>query len=104
MSTDLTVTGKPAQLDRGVIADVGGRLTSQFADRLAAELVAPAPTVALLVQDEPAAPETQPETEVEPIDMLKLSVGTAAARYAGLIAISAGAVVLTWLVIRALRR
>jgi uncharacterized protein len=100
VSTDLTVTGKPAQFGRGMLSDVGGRLLGQFADCLAGELAGPPPSEEVAV----AAPETRPETEVEPIDVLKLSVGTAAARYAGLIALSAGAAVLTWLVIRALRR
>lgn len=101
VATDLSVTGKPAQFGRGMLADVGGRLVGQFADCLATELAAPPPPPA---EDVAVAPETRPETEVEPIDVLKLSVGTAAARYAGLIALSAGAAVLTWLVIRALRR
>ncbi|MGN9913049.1 SRPBCC family protein [Phytohabitans sp. LJ34] len=99
VTTDLTVTGKPAQFGRGMLSDVGGRLIGQFADCLAAELATPPP-----VEEVSPAPQTQPEAEVEPIDVLKLSVGTAAARYAGLIAVSAGAAVLTWLVIRALRR
>lgn len=32
--TDINVTGKPAQLGRGVMADVGTRIVNQFADRL----------------------------------------------------------------------
>jgi carbon monoxide dehydrogenase subunit G len=113
VSTDLTVTGKPAQFGRGLLADVGGRLIGQFADRLAGELAAtqpppPAPAVSPPAPAEETtpvvAPRTKAEAEVEPVDLLKLSVGTAAARYAGLIAFSAGAAVLTWLVIRALRR
>ncbi|GAA4454181.1 SRPBCC family protein [Phytohabitans houttuyneae] len=109
VSTDLTVTGKPAQFGRGMLADVGGRLIGQFADCLAGKLSeVPDPPAEEAAPPDPAsavvAPETQPEAEIEPIDVLKLSVGTAAARYAGLIALSAGAAVLTWLVIRAIRR
>jgi carbon monoxide dehydrogenase subunit G len=103
VTTDLTVTGKPAQFGRGMLSDVSGRLIGQFANCLADELAATPPAA----EDDSVAavaPETQPEAEVEPIDVLKLSVGTAAARYAGLIALSAGAAVLTWLVIRAIRR
>ncbi|BCB88934.1 SRPBCC family protein [Phytohabitans suffuscus] len=103
VSTDLTVTGKPAQFGRGMLSDVGGRLVGQFADCLAAKLAAPVPP-AVAAEVEPIAPQTQPEAEIEPIDVLRLSAGTAAARYAGLVALSAGAAVLTWLVIRALRR
>jgi uncharacterized protein len=33
--TDLTVTGRPAQFGRGMIAEVGGKLIGQFADCLA---------------------------------------------------------------------
>jgi len=36
--TDLTITGRPAQFGRGVIAEVGGKLMGQFADCLAEEL------------------------------------------------------------------
>ncbi|MGH3099030.1 MAG: SRPBCC family protein [Streptosporangiales bacterium] len=36
--TDLTVTGRPAQFGRGMMADVGGKLISQFADCLAGQL------------------------------------------------------------------
>lgn len=133
VTTDLTVTGKPAQFGRGMLSDVGGRLIGQFADCLAGKLsgepdAGPASAASAAGSDatppdapagsgdaaasaapaagskvEPAA-VSEPETEVEPIDVLRLSVGTAAARYAGLIALSAGAAVLTWLVIRALRR
>jgi carbon monoxide dehydrogenase subunit G len=38
IATDLTVTGRPAQFGRSMLADVGGRLVDQFADRLAARL------------------------------------------------------------------
>jgi uncharacterized protein len=36
--TDLAVTGKPAQLGRGLIADVSGKLIGQFAAALAADI------------------------------------------------------------------
>lgn len=36
--TDLKITGKPAQLSRGLISEVGGRLVQQFADCLARRL------------------------------------------------------------------
>jgi len=38
VETDLTITGKPAQFGRGVLADVSARLVDQFADCLAAEI------------------------------------------------------------------
>jgi len=38
VSTDLDITGRPAQFGTGVLTEVGGRLLGQFADRLAVEL------------------------------------------------------------------
>lgn len=38
VSTDLTVTGKPAQFGRGMIEDVSAKMLSQFADCLSATL------------------------------------------------------------------
>jgi carbon monoxide dehydrogenase subunit G len=40
--TDLAITGKPAQLGRGLIADVSGKLIGQFANALAADIAATA--------------------------------------------------------------
>ena len=40
-STDLAITGRPAQFGRGVLADVSAKLVGQFADCLAAELGRP---------------------------------------------------------------
>lgn len=45
VTTDLAITGKPAQFGRGVMAEVGNKLLGQFADCLADEL-----------SGEPAAP------------------------------------------------
>lgn len=54
--TDLSITGKPAQLGRGLIAEVGGKIIGQFADclgqRLGAEQEADAEP------ETPAAPAT----------------------------------------------
>ena len=41
VSTDLTVTGKPAQFGRGVMSEVGAKLLGQFADCLSRELAGP---------------------------------------------------------------
>jgi carbon monoxide dehydrogenase subunit G len=38
VETDLTITGKPAQFGRGVMAEISGKLITQFADCLAAEI------------------------------------------------------------------
>ncbi|WP_042421157.1 SRPBCC family protein [Streptacidiphilus anmyonensis] len=44
VDTDLTVTGRPAQFGRGVMADIGDRVIAEFADRLSKKLAANAPT------------------------------------------------------------
>ncbi len=52
VNTDLSITGKPAQFGRGVMADVGNKLLGQFSDCLARKLTAgsavdePAPVAA----------------------------------------------------------
>jgi carbon monoxide dehydrogenase subunit G len=40
VETDLTITGKPAQFGRGVLAEVSGKLITQFADCLAGKITA----------------------------------------------------------------
>ena len=40
--TDLSITGRPAQFGRGMIADVGGKILEQFASCLSDKLAAPA--------------------------------------------------------------
>ncbi|MFF4802996.1 SRPBCC family protein [Streptomyces sp. NPDC001351] len=59
--TDLTVTGRPAQFGRGVMAEVGDRLVGQFAQCLAERIVEP----------EPAAVVAEPPEETEPLDLFR---------------------------------
>jgi carbon monoxide dehydrogenase subunit G len=107
--TDLNITGRPAQFGRGVMTDVGNKLLGQFADKLAAQLGAgdqpaagpPAETAPLaaagpaaaapgspeeVVRAVPTVPrplaEAPPTQEPEPIDLLGVAGGAAAARYA----------------------
>lgn len=54
VTTDLTVTGKVAQLGRGVLADVSAKLLTQFVDNLEATVLGPAP----------GEPEREPERDV----------------------------------------
>ncbi|MGW2719301.1 SRPBCC family protein [Streptomyces sp. NPDC001492] len=54
--TDLTVTGRPAQFGRGVMADVGDRLVGQFAQCLSERIVEPEPAVAVAEPPEETAP------------------------------------------------
>ncbi len=44
--TSMTVTGRPAQFGRGVMAEVGGRIIGKFATNLAAQLSGEAPAAA----------------------------------------------------------
>jgi carbon monoxide dehydrogenase subunit G len=51
VSTDLAITGKPAQFGRGLLEDIGEKIIGQFADNLASEIEHPATASA----GEPAA-------------------------------------------------
>ncbi|MDC0769102.1 SRPBCC family protein [Streptomyces sp. HD] len=53
--TDLTVTGRPAQFGRGVMAEVGDRLVGQFATCLSQRLAEPAGS-AMVAEAEPDEP------------------------------------------------
>ncbi|MEV8562180.1 SRPBCC family protein [Streptomyces sp. NPDC051917] len=94
--TDLTVTGRPAQFGRGVLAEVGDRLVGQFASCLAERLAEPAPAPAAEEQ-----PQQWEEPEPEPLDLLRTAGLPVAKRAAGLVAALA---LLTWVAARLLRR
>ncbi|MFI2206227.1 SRPBCC family protein [Streptomyces sp. NPDC020192] len=81
--TDLTVTGRPAQFGRGVLAEVGDRLVGQFADCLATRLTASA---------EPAAEDD--EEEPQPLDLLR-TAGAPLAKRAALVAAALAALAYT---------
>jgi uncharacterized protein len=81
VDTDLTITGKPAQFGRGVMAEISGKLITAFADCLAAEITADgqaasdaaakvASEVASPTAADPAsetAPDTPPDTPPDPV-------------------------------------
>ncbi|WP_433454757.1 SRPBCC family protein [Streptomyces sp. CA-142005] len=94
--TDLTVTGRPAQFGRGVLAEVGDRLVGQFASCLAERLAEPAPAPAAEEQ-----PQQWEEPQPEPLDLLRTAGLPVAKRAAGLVAALA---LLTWVAARLLRR
>jgi uncharacterized protein len=77
VTTDLSITGRPAQLGRGMITDVGGKILNQFASNLAARL-APEP-VASETAAESASAETAERTGTETAG----GTGTAAAERTG---------------------
>ncbi|MFF9410144.1 SRPBCC family protein [Streptomyces anandii] len=117
--TDLTVTGRPAQFGRGVMAEVGDRLVGQFADCLAARLAEPtaeaapeadagaAPEAGAEMSAEPAAKpaagtRAQPPAyaPAEPIDLLRTAGGPVAKR----VAVAGGAAAAVVLLVVAVRR
>ncbi|MEY3733019.1 MAG: hypothetical protein RL347_378 [Actinomycetota bacterium] len=82
VTTDLTVTGKPAQFGRGVMQDVAGRIIDQFSANLAAVIAASGAQAAAASaaeaagQPAPAAPAPAPLPQAaDSIDLL----GTAGA-------------------------
>jgi len=91
--TDLTVTGRPAQFGRGMIADVGGKLIGQFADCLAETLTA-----------SPELDSAPAPAEAEPIDLLRVTGGAPAARRLAGYGLAALLAILAWLVLRRRRR
>jgi uncharacterized protein len=60
VETDLTITGKPAQFGRGVMAEISGKLITQFADCLAAEITGDG--------DAPEAASDRPPADNQPED------------------------------------
>ncbi|WP_327277022.1 SRPBCC family protein [Streptomyces sp. NBC_01224] len=100
VTTDLTVTGRPAQFGRGVMADVSDKLIGRFADCLSQKLSATeepsttAPATAASAADgtQSAASDSTPMREAEPIDLLRTAAGPVAGRAAGALAVVAIAV------------
>ncbi|WP_405741264.1 SRPBCC family protein [Streptomyces sp. NBC_00028] len=85
--TDLTVTGRPAQFGRGVMAEVGDRIIGQFAACLAEQLAA--------APDDTASP-----AEEESLDLLRTAGVPLARRLAPVVV----AAVATVLVVSRIRR
>jgi carbon monoxide dehydrogenase subunit G len=113
-TTDLNVTGRPAQFGRGLIKDVSDRLLGQFADSLAKRLgdePAPAPAAAAASETTSAptaAAQPQPhsyadEPTAEPIDLLGTAGGPLVQRLVPIAAI-AGVALLLFVVVRRRRK
>jgi uncharacterized protein len=81
VATDLSITGRPAQFGRGMIADVGGKILEQFASCLSDKLAAPAPVAAAESQ-----PESVGESETEPLDLVQYARGSALKRIGPIVA------------------
>lgn len=106
MTTDLAITGKPAQFGRGVMADVGSKLVGQFADCLSKELavseaappVAAAPAAEAERAGAPAA--VQPRPEAEPIDLFDVAGAPLGKRLAPIAVALVVLAVVGWLIRR----
>nr|WP_225954220.1 SRPBCC family protein [Kibdelosporangium phytohabitans] len=85
VTTDLTITGKPAQFGRGMIAEVGGKILDTFAHNLA-ELVTPAKPAQSPVSEPLRA--VPPLRETEAIDLLEYAGSPALKRALPLIAVA----------------
>jgi len=83
--TELTVTGRPAQFGRGVMAEVGDRLIGRFAACLAERLGEPEPA--------PEAVRPAEEPDDEPLDLLRAIGVPVAKRVAVAVAAAVGVVV-----------
>ncbi|MBO4255943.1 SRPBCC family protein [Streptomyces griseorubiginosus] len=97
--TDLTVTGRPAQFGRGVLAEVGDRLVGQFAQCLSEKITGPAAPAEV---EEPAGAVAE-AAENEPLDLLR-TAGVPVAKRAAAGAAALGLAVLAFLGLRRLRR
>ncbi|SOC52013.1 Carbon monoxide dehydrogenase subunit G [Blastococcus aggregatus] len=127
--TDLSITGRPAQFGRGVMTDVGNKLLGQFADKLAAQLgegdrepgplaeqaprpaaepaaapvaeaVRSVPSIPRPVEEPPPTAQLRKQPEPEPINLLEVAGGAAAARFAAPAAGLAVLLLIIWLVRR----
>ena len=111
MTTDLTVTGKPAQFGRGLLNDVGGKITEQFADNLAATLRAATVPAAAGTSSGDQAPLAGPAlaapgtavNSTEPLDLMEVAGGAVAKRVIVGALGSAAVVALVVLAYRSLR-
>jgi uncharacterized protein len=79
--TDLTVTGRPAQFGRGVLAEVGERIVDRFAERLAEQLGEARGAV-----QEGAQGEVETRRPDEPLDLFRTAGAPVAKRAAAAVA------------------
>jgi carbon monoxide dehydrogenase subunit G len=116
VSTQLNITGKPAQFGRSVVAEVSERLIGQFAENLARELAGgqPVPRPRAAEGSGQAVPQAMPQAAAPPVsqapapagdslDLLKIAGGPVAKRLAPVLATLAAVSVIA-IVRRALRR
>lgn len=87
--TDLTITGRPAQFGRGVMAEVGDKLIGRFADCLSRQLADKEPAAAAPAETEPEVVAGTGTQEAEPIDLLRTAGLPVAKRAAGALVVAA---------------
>jgi carbon monoxide dehydrogenase subunit G len=95
VATDLSITGKPAQFGRGMIADVGGKIIEQFSACLSERL-------AVAVTEPESESGGEPISEVEPLDLVHYARHSALKRVGPLVA-AAMLVLLIGALVRRLR-
>jgi carbon monoxide dehydrogenase subunit G len=90
VTTDLNITGRPAQFGRGVVAEVSERLIGQFAENLARELESGQSQPAPAAQSQPA-PAVQPQqaASADSLNLLGLAGGPVLKRLAPVLAVVA---------------
>lgn len=111
VTTDLTITGRPAQFGRGVMEDVGGRLLDTFSRKLEAQILAPeapSPAATTTVPSASTAPEQSGarrvnQEEAEAIDLLQVAGGAVGKRLLPILAVLAALVILASIVRRGTR-
>lgn len=119
-TTDLTITGKPAQFGRGMISDVGGKILEQFAECLSTKCAedpataptasptpaaSPTPTAAPAPAAAPAAPvRVLPTEEAEPLDLTQYAGSAVAKRAVPAAAAAALAALIVFLLVRRWRQ
>lgn len=85
--TELSITGKPAQFGRGMIADVGGKIIEQFTACLSDKLATP---VGVGVAEPEAESVGEAATsETEPLDLIRYARGSALRRLGPVVAAAA---------------
>jgi uncharacterized protein len=99
VATDLSVTGKPAQFGRGMIADVGGKIIEQFSACLSEKLAVAVTEPESESAGEPAAAQA---SEAAPLDLVHYARRSALKRVGPLVA-AAMLVLLIGAVVRRLR-
>lgn len=96
LTTGLTISGKAAQFGRGVLADVASKLIDQFADRLAADVLADGVPAPEITADQPTQAAPQPEAAAS-VDLVGLLAVPVAKRALPVLAGLVAGVVLGWL-------